>query len=112
MAPKVPKEGSLELDINFMLRIPLWPVAVRDSRPLGSYRAAGIPLMDDHELAGGKLSALLSRRASRDLFDVHHFLRRTRFERQRLRLAFVVYGAINRRDWRTVRIEDLSLIHI
>ena len=101
------EEGSLELDINFLLRIPLWPVVLRDSRPLGSYRAAGIPVVDDIELAAGTLSALLSRRASRDLFDAHHFLTRARFDRQRLRLAFVVYGGINRKDWRTVRVEDV-----
>lgn len=102
------EEGSLELDINFMLRTPLWPVALRDSRTLGWYHAAGIPVVDDIELAGGKLSALLSRHASRDLFDAHHFLTRVRFDGRRLRLAFVVYGGINRRDWRTVKVEDVA----
>ncbi len=58
--------------------------------------------VDDVELAAGKLSALLARRASRDLFDAHHFLTRVAFDRRRLRVAFVVYGGINRRDWRTV----------
>ncbi len=100
--------ATLELDINFMLRTPLWPAAPRDSRPLGSYRAAGIPVVDDHELAAGKLSALFSRRASRDLFDAHQLLSRARLDRRRLRLAFVVYGGINRKDWRTVRVEDVG----
>lgn len=102
------EEGSLELDINFMLRVPLWPVTVWDSRQLGSYRAAGIPLMDDAELAGGKLSALLSRQASRDLFDAHYLLTQERFDRERLRIAYVVYGGINRKDWRTVKVEDVA----
>lgn len=102
------QEGSLELDINFLLRTPLWPVIHRDSRMLGSYHAAGIPVVDDVELAGGKLAALLSRHASRDLFDAHHFLTRVPFDRRRLRVAFVVYGGINRRDWRTVEIEDVA----
>jgi predicted nucleotidyltransferase component of viral defense system len=100
--------AELELDINFMLRIPLWPALDRDSRPIGSYRAAAVPVLDDHELAGGKLAALLSRQASRDLFDAHHFLTQIPFDREQLRLAFVVYGGINPRDWRTVRVEDVG----
>jgi len=100
--------ASLELDVNFMLRTPLWPVQSRDSRPLGSFRAGGIPVVDEVELAGGKLSALFSRRASRDLFDAHHFLTRIPFDRRRLRIAFVVYGAINRKDWRTIGIQDVA----
>jgi hypothetical protein len=107
--PSALGEGaSLELDVNFMLRIPLWPVQSRDSAALGSFRASGIPVVDDIELAAGKLSALLSRRASRDLFDAHHVLTRAGFDRRRLRVAFVVYGGINRKDWRTVRVEDVE----
>ena len=34
------------------------------------------PVLDIHELAAGKLAALLARRASRDLFDAHHLLLR------------------------------------
>ena len=29
-------------------------------------------------------------------------------EREKLRLAFVVYGAMNRKDWRTVSIDDVG----
>ena len=65
------RPGTLELDVNFMLRTPLWPHAVRDSRPLGSFSAAQVPILDLHELAAGKLAALFGRDASRDLFDVH-----------------------------------------
>jgi hypothetical protein len=102
------QQGSLELDINFLLRVPLWPVVPRNSRLLGSYHAAAIPVVDDVELAGGKLAALLSRRASRDLFDAHHFLTRVAFDRRRLRVAFVVHGGINRKDWRTVKLDHVA----
>lgn len=102
------QDGTLEVDLNFMYRVPLWPVMQRDSRRVGSYRATGIPLVEEHELAAGKLAALLSRRASRDLVDAHRFLTREKFDRQRLRLAFLVYGGINRRDWRTVAVEDVG----
>jgi predicted nucleotidyltransferase component of viral defense system len=69
--------GNLELDMNFLLRTPLWPAKPLDSRPLGSFRASRVPVLDIHELAGGKLAALLSRRTSRDLFDACQLLRRS-----------------------------------
>ena len=61
--------GRLDVGLNFMCRVPLWPVTTMDSRPLGSWRATGIPVVDLHELTAGKLSALLSRCKARDLFD-------------------------------------------
>jgi hypothetical protein len=66
-------------------------------------------VVDDHELAAGKLAALLSRVASRDLYDAHGLLTRGGLDRERLRLAFTVYGAISRRDWRTVSAGDVAL---
>jgi predicted nucleotidyltransferase component of viral defense system len=100
--------GNLEVDLNFMFRIPLWPVMNRDSFSVGSYRATGIPILDIHELAAGKLTALFARSSSRDLFDVHLLLTRGCLETQFLRLAFVIYGAMKRKDWRTVTVEDIK----
>jgi predicted nucleotidyltransferase component of viral defense system len=95
-------DANLKLDINYMFRVPLWPPRRIDSHTLGRLKAKGIPVLDLHELAAGKLAALLARRASRDLFDAHQLLTTQQFERDRLRLAFVVYGALNRKDWRSV----------
>jgi len=100
--------GNIEVDLNFMLREPLFPVAIMDSRPVGSYRTEAVPVLDIHELAAGKLAALLSRQASRDLFDVHLLLNQGELDNEKLRLAFVVYGAMNRKDWRTVSQEDVN----
>ena len=100
--------GNLEVDINFMFRIPFWPVTPMDSVAVGSYSAAGIPILDLHELAAGKLAALFARRASRDLFDAHQLLTRSRLDPERLRLAFVLYGGMNRRDWRTISLDDVG----
>ena len=100
--------GNLEVDLNFMLRMPLWAVTARDSRSLGIHQVTGVPVLDLHELAAGKLAALLSRHASRDLYDAHQLLTRAALEPGRLRLAFVVYGAMNRKDWRTVQAEDVG----
>jgi len=103
------RTGNLEVDLNFMFRVPLWPVVIRDSHPVGAWRARGIPVLDLHELAAGKLVALLARGQARDLFDSHRILRMDDLERHRLRLGFVVYGAMNRRDWRTVSTDDVGL---
>ncbi len=100
----------LEIDLNYMLRVPLWPVVQQDSMPIGLHQAKAIPTLDIHELMAGKLSALFSRHASRDLFDTHYFFKHydKPIDKQRLRLAFIVYGAINRKDWRTICIDDIT----
>ena len=99
--------GNLEVDLNFMFRIPLWPVTKLDAT-VGAYSARQVPVLDLHELAAGKLAALLSRHASRDLFDTHQLLTKGDLNREKLRLGFVVYGAMNRKDWRTVNADDLG----
>ncbi len=105
----VPGEtGNLEVDLNFMFRVPLWPVVIRDSELVGAWQATGIPVLDHHELAAGKLAALLSRKQARDLFDSHRILRMENLERDRLRIGFVVYGAMNRIDWRTVSTDNID----
>jgi len=99
---------KLEVDLNFMLRVPLWPVTTLDSKTLGPAVAREIAVVDRHELAAGKLAALCSRNASRDIFDARELLRRDDIDRGKLRLAFVVYGGLNRKDWRTVRVDDIA----
>ena len=100
--------GNLEVDVNFMFRIPLWPVKTLDSRPVGIWQAAGIAVVDMHELAAGKLSALLSRRQARDLFDCSNLFHLDGLDRKHLRLAFIVYGAMSRKDWRTITLNDVD----
>ena len=51
---------------------------------------------------------LLAREQARDLFDCHRILNMDDLERDRLRIAFVVYGGMNRKDWRTISIEDVD----
>lgn len=102
------RSGTLEVDVNFLLRTPLWPITTTDSRRIGAFGVTDVPMLDVHELAAGKLAALFGRAASRDLFDVRELLAATAFDPERLRLGFIVYGAINRRDWRTVSLDDLQ----
>lgn len=100
--------GNLEVDLNFMYWVPLWPVTLSDSYPVGTWQANQIPVIDIHELAAGKMAALLARRQARDLFDSHRILHKENLDHDRLRTAFVVYGAMNRKDWRTVSTEDVN----
>jgi hypothetical protein len=100
--------GNLKLDVNFMLRTPLWPCVVTPCHPIGSFRTAPVRVLDLHELAAGKLAALLARSACRDVFDGHALLATPGLDRAKRRLAFVVYGGINRKDWRTVSPVDVK----
>lgn len=57
--------GTLELDVNDMLRTPLWPTEIRSPSTLPGIPPRGkFPILDAHELAAGKLAALLARGAS------------------------------------------------
>ena len=102
------QSGNLEVDLNYMFRQPLWDIRAAYSHSLGNFQAKNIPVLDLHELAAGKLAALLARGQARDLFDSHRILNMNDLERDRLRIAFVVYGGMNRKDWRTVSIEDVD----
>lgn len=105
------RNANLEIDVVFTLRVPLWPIQIQDSHPVGTFMAQGIPVLDIHELAAGKLSALFGRHASRDLFDAHALLGQDNLDQEKLRLGFVVYGACSRKDWRTVSPEDIRCDH-
>lgn len=106
--------GNLEIDLSYLYRETLWPTELKDSCWIGQrHQATQIPLLDLHELAAGKIAALMSRHASRDLYDTHQLLVadltcRRILDIERLKLAFIIYGGMNRRDWRTLKIEDIK----
>jgi len=107
-ASSIQEGGNLELDINFMLRIPLWPPVRRDSVPVGGVTCTQIQVLDIHELAAGKLAALMARHVSRDLYDAHGLLTRQSLDDDKLRLGFVVYGGMNRTEWRNLHLDDIA----
>lgn len=102
------QSGNLEVDISYMFRQPLWDIQSMDSFPLGNFLSKNIPVLDIHELVAGKIAALLSRGQGRDLFDTHQILGMQDLKKDRLRIAFVTYGGMNRKDWRTVTIKDVD----
>jgi len=100
--------GKLELDVNLLLRAPLWPPVAARSCELAGLCADGVLMLERHELAAGKLAAAFSRKKSRDLFDLRALLDSSVIDMERLRLGFVVYGGMSRKDWREIVVADLD----
>lgn len=101
-------QDNVKVEINYIQRVPIWSPQRRDTRLVGSRQITDILVLDEHELAGGKLTALLARRTGRDLFDAHALLLRQNLDPERLRLAFVLYGGMNIEDWRKIRPGDID----
>ena len=100
--------ARIEVDVNYMYRVPMWPLIPMTSRHLGRWQTSEFPLVDVHELAAGKLAALFARKRARDLFDCSLIFSLDTLDLEKLRTAFVVYGGMNRRDWRTVTLDDVG----
>jgi predicted nucleotidyltransferase component of viral defense system len=98
----------VKAEINFVQRVPLWPPVRLKTCLVGTRQISDILVLDEHELAGGKLAALLARRTGRDLFDAHALLTKRSLEPERLRLAFVLYGGMNIEDWRKMATSDID----
>ncbi len=101
--------GTLEVDLNFMFRIPFFEIVKKTSHMIGSRQTKEIALLDIHELGAGKLAALFGRNASRDLFDAHQLLTKCSLNPEQFRTVCIVYGAMGTKDWRQVSIKDIRL---
>lgn len=99
------RKGRLELDLNYLYRAPLWDTKWQHSSDWPQRTSATV--LDIHELATGKLHALLSRVAARDLFDSHQLLTNWSLDKNKLRLAFTVYAGMRKNSWRDM---DSNLI--
>ena len=93
--------GSIEIDINYLFRMPLFGVDRMPSAALGDYRATAVPVLDIHEIIAGKLVALITRRTARDLFDAHRIIAMPGLDWAKIKLATLMIGASARNvDWR------------
>ncbi len=99
-------KGRIEIDLNYLFRIPLWSIDWRCSPawPKATYTN----ILDIHEIAAGKLHALLGRQASRDLFDSHQLLTKWPLNPEKLRLAFVVYAGMERDHWQRISVTNIQ----
>lgn len=99
-------KGRLEIDLNYVYRMPLWNTEWRSS-PVWP-KATNVKVLDIHELAAGKLNALLEREVSRDLFDSHQLLTKWPLDVEKLRLAFTVYAGMRKQGWEQISIEHVK----
>jgi hypothetical protein len=99
---------NLEVDLNYMFRLPIWELRQKSSYLVGDRQVHNIKLFNEYELAAGKLVAFFARRASRDLFDAHHLLTKFPFDQEKLRFTFLLYGAMSSLDLRKMSIADLN----
>lgn len=88
-------QGNVEIDLNFMYRIPLLPLERRDSIILANQQVSKMQVLDIHEIAAGKFSALIDRSAGRDFFDAYHLFEYKNMQLEKLRQCFVIYAAIS-----------------
>jgi len=103
-------KGRLDIDLNFVLRTPLWHPIVKTSTAIGTYQASYL-VLDMHELIAGKLSALFDRSASRDLYDAYRVFNDFQFDMEKLRLAAVIYGGMSGTDWRRISPQAINFNH-
>jgi hypothetical protein len=91
-----------------MSRLPLFGAVKMDSVDLGGARASGVAVLDLHEVAAGKLVALIDRQAARDLFDARRILDVAGLDWANIKAAMLAYGAAGRRDWRRASVDDIG----
>ena len=100
--------ATLEVDVNYMARQPLFSMARMESLPLGGILVKDILVLDLHEIIAGKLVALIDRHAARDLFDARRILSIDGLDWNRIKAAVLAMGASGRRDWRTRSIDAIE----
>ncbi len=100
--------ASIEVDLNYMARGPLFGVQTMSSTPICGVSATGISVLDLHEVVAGKLVALLDRRAARDLFDARRILETQTLDWSLVRVGVLAWGAAGRRDWREACLGDIG----
>ena len=100
--------ATLEIDVNYMVRQPLFGMARMESLPLGGMRAKDVLVLDLQEIVAGKLVALIDRHAARDLFDARRILSIGGLDWNRIKAAVLAMGASGRRDWRTRSIDAIE----
>lgn len=100
-------KGSLEIDLTFMMREPLFEAHRMPSKTLGGVAASNVLVLDIHEVVAGKLVALLVRCAARDLFDARRILDMKDLDWSKVKTAMIGIGATGRADFRQVSVDSI-----
>lgn len=101
-------KGNLEVDVNYMYRSTLWEPQNLQSIAVGEIQTKNVSILATEEIVAGKLSALFSRQASRDLFDVHHLMHNLSIDHKKLKVAFLIYGIMGPNDFRDISLKQIS----
>ncbi len=92
---------SLEIDLNFIMRVPVWGVESKSPFPLDEDYLFECNSVSFEELFGGKIKALMDRSAARDLYDVFKLSQaRDFFDTSKLRKNLILFGITCDTDWR------------
>ena len=101
--------GTIEIDINYLCRGPLYGVDRMPSVAIGSYQATNVPVLDIHEIIAGKMAALITRRTARDLFDAHRIIAMPSLDWAKIKAATLMIGASAKSfDWRTASPDEIG----
>jgi len=103
-------QGNIEVDINFMYRVTLLPTEQRNSISMAGKQVTNLQVLDIHELAAGKLTALLERQTGRDFFDANELFQYAEIDKTILRIIFVLYAAMcSKKDMLSFSINDVTV---
>jgi predicted nucleotidyltransferase component of viral defense system len=99
---------SLEIDLNYIMRIPVWGIRVRAAQSPDPDYSTAFSTVSLEELFAGKIKALMERSAARDLYDAFHLASDSlNFDLVKLRKALILFGVTSEQDWRQ---KDPSMI--
>ncbi len=92
---------TLELDLNYLMRVPVWGVTIRKPYPLDEDYVFDCRTVSFEELFAGKIKALVERAAARDLYDVWKLSERAvEYDRSKLKRNLLLFGLTIDSDWR------------
>ena len=98
--------GHIEVDINYMYRTPIWDISYGTPAPW--LKQVELPILDIHELAAGKLKALLERDASRDLYDSYQLFTKWNLDFNKLKLSLILYLAMSNSSWDMISTDNIT----
>lgn len=105
-------QGNIEVDINFMYRVPLLPTEQRNSITMAGKQVTNLQVLDIHEVAAGKLTALLERQTGRDFFDANELFKYAEIDKNKLRTIFVLYSAMcSKKNMLSLTVNDITVDH-
>lgn len=102
---------TLELDLNYLMRIPIGETSSKQPYPLDEDYDFGFSSVSFAELFGGKIKALLERSAARDLYDVAMLSQTSAAnDLTAVRRANILLGVTSKTDWRIVDLHTIDAI--